>query len=145
MSNADTTTANRNLIDDMTHLLCKRIPSFNKIRIAVLRQNSSSFTDGLSQTVSCCFTVTLHPETNYSKASQKCCRVQTQLFLLLELQAVAQHQFFGIGVHVVLLIDVGLGIFTQVVFEQGDGHDQRDLAEAVFFQYFEQFLLVVAI
>ena len=44
---------------------------------------------------------------------------------VLHSQAVAQHQFLGVRVEVVLLQDVFVRMATEVMFQQGNRHDER--------------------
>ena len=54
-----------------------------------------------------------------------------------------QHQFLWVGLQVVGLIDIGVGRFSEVVPQNGDLYDQRDLAEAILLNHLIQFGTVV--
>ena len=52
-------------------------------------------------------------------------------------------QFQGMGVQVVLLLQIGLVIFAHVMVDQRDGHDQGQITPPVMINNIQQFLLFV--
>lgn len=56
---------------------------------------------------------------------------------------VSQLQFQRMRPQVGLLLEVGLVVFAYIMIEQGDGHNQREVALMKIFDDFQQFLLFV--
>ncbi len=59
------------------------------------------------------------------------------------LRMIPELQLQRMRVQVVLLFQVGLVIFSHIVVDQGDGHDQGQVAPPVMLNNIEQFLLFV--
>ncbi len=56
---------------------------------------------------------------------------------------IPEHQFHGVGMEVVLAFEIRLSIFSDVMSDKGNGHDEGNELLIAIFNNFEQFLFFV--
>ena len=59
------------------------------------------------------------------------------------LHMIAKLQLHGMGIQIVLLFQVGLVVFAHIVLNQGNGHNERDIALAIEIDCLQQFLFFI--